>query len=592
MKKFNIKYSFLFITLLFFSSCNDDFLNTSPLDQVSNETFWNTENDLMVYNNNFYNRARNDFNVPILMGHHEGFGSHQVGMLMMDGYTDNLAPGHDRHTRYQQVRAGRHNATGGVQWQGYEGWDFVRSINVGLANYDKADIAQDIINQYAAEARLFRGWFYHDKVAKFGDVPWVDRELNIDSEELFASRTPRIEAMDNVLADLQFATEWLPDDWGDGNAPGRLNRWAALLVKSRVALFEGTFRKYHGLPDHESWLQVAADAAEELMEDGPYSLYNTGNPDTDYNAYHRELDLSGNPEVLAWRKYELGVFTNHVQSYYSYTGGATKSFVEDYLYADGSFVNLDTYNDATIEDVFENRDPRLRQTILHPDDKDVYQYHAGDTHDYPRLDGMSGGRTSTTGYHVIKHYMAEDLIGKAFNQGEYPAIILRFGEALLNFAEATAELNGGTISQQDLDRSINLLRDRAGMPPLIANPPMDPRYAADGISSVLVEIRRERRIELFGEGYRYFDLLRWKQGSKLEQPDLGVRMDVDGDRYYGDVAPGDQRPTIMVNGKEYIDVYGNTPWADPVFDESKHYLWPIPINEISQNPDIGQNPGW
>ncbi|MEX0928931.1 MAG: RagB/SusD family nutrient uptake outer membrane protein [Balneolales bacterium] len=587
MKKFNLNYSLLFVALLVFSGCNDDFLNRSPLDQVSSETFWNTENDLMVYNNNFYNRARNDHNIPILLGHHEGFGSHEVGMLIQDGFTDNLAPHHERNSRYAQVRAGKHNVSGGSQWQGYRGWDFVRSINVGLANYDNADIPQADINKYAGEARLFRGWFYGEKVAKFGDVPWVDRELNIDSEELFAARTPRIEAMDNVLADLDFAAEWMPDDWNDGNAPGRLNRWAALLIKSRVALFEGTFRKYHGLPDSEKFLRAAADAAEELMVDGPYSLYNTGNPDTDYNAYHRMLDLSGNPEVMAWRKYELGVFTNHVQSYYSYTGGATKSMVEDYLDTDGMPITLSNLyeGDDTIEDVFVNRDPRLRQTILHPDDKAVYQYHAGDSHEYPKLLGQSG-RTSSTGYHVIKHYMAEDLIGKAYNQGEYPAIILRFAEALLNYAEAREEL--GELTQNDLDISINLLRDRVNMPHLTLSPPMDPRYADDGISAVLVEIRRERRVELFGEGYRYYDLLRWKQGKKLEEPDLGIHFDAAAEARYD----GHEIQTTMVNGRPYVDVYAGTDWADPVFDESKHYLWPIPINEISQNPAIGQNPGW
>lgn len=591
MKKLSITFSIALLLILLFNGCNDDFLTRAPLDEISSETFWNTENDLMVYNNRLYDLARNDNNVPILLAHHDGFGSHQHSYWYLDGFADNLAPKHERHTRFQQVRAGKHSVSSGSQWQGYHGWNFVRAINVGLENYDQADIPQAVINRFAGEARLFRGWFYADKVQKFGDVPWVERSLNIDSEELFAPRTPREEAMDNILADLQFAAEHLPEDWGDGGSPGRLNRWAALAVKSRVALFEGTWRKYHGGSNADMWLQVAADAAREIMDNGPYSLHNTGNPESDYNAFHRVLDPSGSPEVMYWRKYQMGVFTNHVQNYFNYTGGATKSLVEDYLAADGQPITLSPLyqGDDQIEDVFENRDPRLRQSILHPEDSGFYKYHNDDDRDYPRIDGMSGGRISTTGYHVVKHYNADDMIGKAFNQGEHPGIILRFGEVLLNYAEAKAEL--GDITQQDLDISINLLRDRVDMPHMVLGEiPVDPRYAGDGVSPLIVEIRRERRVELFLEGFRYNDLRRWAQGQKLEQPDLGIRWnDAAEARYAGaDI----QTAVDPESGNTYIDVYQGTDWADPVFDESRHYLWPIPINALSQNPDIGQNPGW
>ncbi|WP_372638580.1 RagB/SusD family nutrient uptake outer membrane protein, partial [Fodinibius sp.] len=340
MKTYRITFSVLFVAIFLVNGCNDDFLTRTPLDEVSSETYWNTENDLRVYNNSLYDRARDDNDIPILQGHHNGFGSHQFSIWFQDEFADNMAPVHERHSRFQQVRAGKHNVPSGPEWFGYKGWDFIRSINVGLENYGNADIAQEVIDQYAAEARLFRGWFYAEKVQKFGDVPWVDQPLNIDSEELYASRTPREEVMNNVLEDLNFSAEHLPDDWGDGNAPGRLNRWAALLVKSRVALFEGTWQKYHGGSNADMWLQEAAAAAKEVMDDGPYSLYNTGDPENDYNAYHRVLDLSGNPEVMYWRKYQLGVFTNHVQSYFSYTGGVTKSMVEDYLCTDGQPITV------------------------------------------------------------------------------------------------------------------------------------------------------------------------------------------------------------------------------------------------------------
>lgn len=180
------------------------------------------------------------------------------------------------------------------------------------------------------------------------------------------------------------------------------------------------------------------------------------------------------------------------------------------------------------------------------------------------------------------------MIGKAFNTAESPAITLRLAEGLLIYAEAQAEL--GKISQGDLDMSINKLRDRVKMPHLkLDKVPVDPRYTADGISPVLAEIRRERRIELFNEGFRYDDLRRWKQGAKLTKKSLGLAMDAtQKERYKGSVVKLYKDP----NGKEYLEPYAGTDFAVPVFDEAKHYLWPIPLNNLAQNPAIKQNPGW
>lgn len=595
MKKYIIRLSFvIFATMLSFS-CNDEFLDRQPLDQISNDSFWNSENDLAVYNNSLYDLARNDDNVPILMGHHDGFSSHRWSIWHLSGRSDDTAPRHGRHNDYSQMRAGQHQVVDNPRWFGYKGWNFVRAVNVFMDNYQKAQISDEAKNKYAGEARLFRGWFYADKVSKFGDVQWVDTELNIDDEEiLFGERDDREFVMGKVLEDLNFAVQWMPDDWGDGNAPGRLNRWGALLVKSRICLFEGTWRKYHGGSDADMWLMEAANAAKELMDSGPYSLYTTGDPNFDYNAIHRMTDLSGNPEVLYWRRYELGIFTNHVQSYHrSYNGGATKSLVEDYLCTDGKPITTSPLyqGDEVYEEIFENRDPRLRQTILHPDDQAIYRYGNidFDVTRYPLVQGMTKpGLKNYTGYHIIKVYDVA-AAHATYNTSSTPAIILRFGEALLNYAEAKAEL--GTISQGDLDMSINLLRDRVAMPHLTMDVEMDPRYANDGVSALIVEIRRERRIELFMEGFRYDDLRRWKQGKKLEIKDYGMRWD---EANRNRIDP-DGEVTVQfsqVDGVEYLDIYKGTDYETPVFDENKHYLWPLPLLATSQNPELGQNPGW
>ncbi len=589
---------------LLIGGCNDDFLQREPLDQISSETFWNTEADLALYNLAFYNTTIHDGNnnltddngrfnpeISFMMIHAPGGSSGWFSPWYQDGASDNMAPTNGTQTSYIQIRSGRVPVPTSPDAQrfGYKGWSYIRAVNFGLANYDRADVAEAVRNKYIGEARLFRAWFFADKVQKFGDVSWTDQPLNVDSEELFAPRTPRIEVMDHVLEDLNFATQNLPDDWGDGNNPGRINRWCALLVKARVTLFEGTWRKYHSLPDADMWIGEAANASKELIEMGPYSLYQTGNPESDYNAYQRTVDLTGNPEVMYYKKYVSGVgmHGNNMQGYFyssGYHGGATKDLVEDYLCTDGLPITLSTeyQGDATIEDIFVNRDPRLSQTILKPGAYDFFQ---NDGRAYPRITGMTGGSISTTGYHVIKYYNPDDF--KAFTS-ETPAILLRFGEALLIYAEARAEL--GVITQADLDMSINRLRDRVAMPHLELNPPMDPRYADDGISSLLVEIRRERRIELAVEGFRYDDLRRWKQGKKLEEKSLGMRWDAAAQaRYTGANVQTTEDP---VTGIPYIDPYKGTDWGNPVFDETKDYLWPIPLSIIAENNNISQNPQW
>lgn len=600
MKKHILKIGLVVFATFLTLSCNDDFLDRQPLDEISNESFWNTENDLLVYNNGLYHIARNDDLVPILMAFDDGFDSHKYTSWNLDCYSDNIAPRAARLDEYQRKRAGKHAAKPGRAWHGWGGWDFLRAINVGMDNYGKAQVTDEVRNKYIGEARLLRAWFYHDKVRKFGNVQWVDTELNIDDEDvLYGERDDRQTVMANVLDDLNFACQWIPDDWGDGNAPGRLDRWCALLVKARVCLWEGTFRKYHGVgSDADMWLQQAADAAQEIMDNGPYALY-TGDPDgRDYNAIHRMTDLSGNPEVMYWRRYQLGIYTNHTQSYHrSYNGGATKSMVEDYLCTDGLPITLSPLylGDEVYENIWENRDPRLRQTILHPDDQPIYYYGNSipETYRYPRLQGNTGGGIKTyTGYHIIKTY--ENVAAyNTYNVSETPAIILRYGEVLLTLAEAKAEL--GTITQEDLDATVNALRDRAGLPVeahlILGAEPVDPRYTSWHSDPLIVEIRRERRVELFMEGFRYFDLLRWKWGKMLEQKDYGMRWD-EATR-----ALVDPEGTVTVlfsdvDGVPYLEPYKGTDYETPEFDESKHYLWPLPINAISQNPNLGQNPGW
>lgn len=595
MKRNIIKLSLVvFATLLFFS-CNDEFLERFPLDEISEETFWTSANDLETYNNSLYDRMIDDRDVALLIGHDQGFTSHYISLWNLDDMADNVAPRHSRRDPYQQIRSGRMAVETNPRWYGFhsDGFRLVREIAVGLEGCEKAlenGVSQADVNKYKAEMLLFRGIWFANKAFRFGDVPWVEKPLNIDSEELYGPRNPKAEIMAHVMEDLNFACEHLPDTWGNKT---RMGRYAALAIKSRMFLREGTWRKYHGTGDAAPWFRGAADAAKELIDAGAYSLHNTGNPDFDYNATHKMTDLDGASEVILYRKYLKGVgMSNHVQSYHKgYNGGATKSYVEDVLCTDGKPITLsDLYmGDEVFENIFENRDPRLRQTVLHPDDVAKWQYNKSDvTRTYPRIDGMSGGLKSTSGYHIIKVYEV-NAAHASYNSSSTPAILLRYGEVLLNYAEAKAEL--GELDQAVLDESINLLRDRVGMAHMTMDVPMDPRYANWGVPATTVEIRRERRVELFMEGFRYDDLFRWKLGKELEKPDMGMRWDAANKSRF-DVDGKATIKTSMVDGVPYLDIYKGTDWEGPIFDEGKNYLWPLPLSAISQNPALGQNPGW
>ena len=191
----------------------------------------------------------------------------------------------------------------------------------------------------------------------------------------------------------------------------RVTKGAALALKSRICLYEGTYRKYHGLGDYENFLQEAVKASEALMAMKKYEIYNTGNPDRDYATLFTSDDLTDNKEVILFRKYVAGLLGHRLCGYLVASGnGATKDFVADFLCIepDGSAKPValsETFNDDEYENVLDNRDPRLTQIVLDPRHSKEILYNK-DKFIFPRVAGMTGWE-SATGYHVIKYYIAE-----------------------------------------------------------------------------------------------------------------------------------------------------------------------------------------
>ncbi|MVZ65357.1 RagB/SusD family nutrient uptake outer membrane protein [Sphingobacterium sp. DK4209] len=555
---------YTFVATLLLQSCKDDgFLDRFPKDAFSEPTFFKTEDDLLLYANGFYD------NLPAITNYSEDNNSD----VMVPRSINDLLAG-----TYVIPNNGGGWATGD--------WQAIRQCNYFLTRYSQANTTNKEI--YAGEVRFFRALFYWQKVERFGDVPLVIKDLDETSEELFGPRVNRNEVMDFVLEDLKFAVENLPAK-GTQKA-GRLNKDVARALLSRVGLWEGTFRKYHALGNHTAPLEASVQASLDLMAaNSGYKLYTTGDPTKDYYNLFIQQDLSNNPENILNRAYILNISTQG----YSRTAtenntGVSKSFVEQYLFTDGKPKDLTsfTYDESSPLKEHLNRDPRYAQTIATPNF--IWQFNSS-TSTPTGLPAIGTSRTST-GYWLIKG-RSSDAAQYIANQSDIDAFIFRFGEVLLNFAEAKYELDG-TISQTDLDRSINLLRARVGMPKLLTTVANDVNGVDYGysIAPLLREIRRERQVELIGEGQRWKDILRWKAGKLIESAKsiLGMKLDANLKAEY--VNQGKDINAIETNADGYIIVYPSVSGGKRVWN-NKNYYYPLPIDQITL-AKYTQNPGW
>ena len=568
----------IYIVLILSVGCNNDFLDRFPTAAINEENFWNNENELQQFVNSLYQ------NTSHFSGH--GVAHTPSPMIIGDNQSDNQVP-----IDYNEVAAGEHivPATGGG-WI----WSQIRVCNYFLNRYDQTPITQASKDRYAGEVRVFRALEYFRLVKRFGDVPWIEDDLQTNSEELFASRDSRVTVMNHVLEDLNWAIEVLPD--ASASVQGRINRDIALLLKARICLHEGTFRKYHQIEGSDLFLTEAMETSQILINEGNYELYNTGHPESDYGRVFSSLDLSGNPEVIMYRRYEQDLLGNRtVQLVHdnAFNLGASKSLVDAYLCIDGLPPSLSSeyLGDDRIEDELKNRDFRLGQTIVFPRTA-VQQGFPG-----PAIPGTDFASSSLnagicpTGYQIFKYWLDDQEEYLRIQNGILDAPVLRFAEVLLINAESAAEL--GLCTQETLDKTINVLRERAGIPAMVIGEISiwlaDPNYQMDypHISDPLInEIRRERRIELAVEGFRYDDLMRWKAGRLLTDRLLGMKFD---QSVYPGVEVGKD---IFLNEEGFIWPYAKSLPNGRKFDENKHYYFPIPTEELTLNENLTQNPGW
>ncbi|MDY6320463.1 MAG: RagB/SusD family nutrient uptake outer membrane protein [Bacteroidales bacterium] len=589
------KYIFLLAAAAITLSACDDILDKEPKSQLSPESYFRTATDLQLFTNPLYNNL-----LP------KSIYSEQSDQYINDNPSNLIRGG-----TFRTVPAS------GGGWT----WTDLRRINTCLDYIPKQCEDPAAAVQYTALCKFFRAYLYFDKVQRFGDVPWVDHELGSNDPVLYKARDSREVVMTHMIEDIDEAIAGLPESYGSGNY--RVTKWAALALKSRFCLYEGTYRKYHGIKieganTNEYYLQLAADAAKRLMDEGPFSLYSTGNPNLDYAVLFSEYDANTTEDILSIN------FDNGTALYHNATAVAvmssqgrlslTKKFVNLYLMRDGSrFTDQEGWKTMQFAEETANRDPRLAQTIRIPGYSRITE--DGGKYSYSTKKSGVDAKVTLTGYQMAKFVMPDnnasaDKFDKSYND----IALFRYAEVLLNYAEAKAEL--GTLTADDWSLTIGALRRRAGITggdldnlPTVADPYL--MEINPGITDpVLLEIRRERAVELAQEGLRYDDLMRWKYGDMIAEPYYGVYFpgpgvyDIDGDGtndYYIYSGSKDKSVTATVSGElgkdfilsegdhGYMQVHPDLKFS---FDPNRDYLYPVPIDDRTLNPNLTQNPGW
>ncbi len=599
-----VKLFLMLLLVTVFISCKKDFLNRQPLDVLSTAGNLASTNELRLYMNQFYER---------LPEHPDALNN------FYDADSDNVQPT-SINTRINGALA-ISNATRITEYES------IRGLNYFLANYTNATGAQAVIDQYVGEARFFRAWFYFQMVKKYGDVSWINKVLPLDQETMELARDPRTLIVDSILADLDAAVQLLPV--ANSSTSMRVHSDVALAFKSRIALNEGTWQKYHkakGTPFFtpgitevkiNEYLTIAKDAALRVMNSGRWSVSNTGKPLSDYSNLFFVRDLSANREVMLWRKYNVAEGVGHGLSKYLATAGSdmgvTLSLVDDYLTRTGApFVGMarETAQAAYARELMPDlRDPRLSQTIGLPGEP----LRPGATMPpFPPIN-LSGFPRSTTGFPVDKYLEWDN--GPATTDGLFssaPLILFRYAEVLLNYAEALAELGETPLLIQT---ALKPLRDRAGMPGVDFNREYNTSadYPYWNLSPVIQSVRRERRVEFALEGSRLEDILRWADadiliagkrplgalftGSNLEQQNNSSGF-YNGALLYYDTPPPGRSVNFYLTGnpgdpKRYIDRYKIILPTGYGFKVNRDYLLPIQQRMIQLTGGKWvQNPGW
>ena len=493
-------------------------------------------------------------------------------------------------------------------------YDYIRNLNFMILNFDNNKEEGPDKRQNVGEAYYFRAWYYFQLVKNYGDVTWVNQVLDMD--KVNAPRDSRVLVVDSILMDLDKAILNLKEL--NSNVTMRVHKDVARAFKAEVALFEGTWQKYHkaendpfytkGITDEKinNYLVQARDAAKAVIDRGVWKINSVG--DKPYQNLFIILDLSNNQEVLWWKKYNAAENIGHsVTRYINEGGGQTgvsQSMVNDYLTNEGKIYNeLQRKEDQKVygkELSPQNRDPRLAQSVATPG---TQMKPNGTKFVLPPLD-VTTYHQNTTGFSLLKfneYNTAYSATVDGENKSQAPAMQYRYAQILLTYAEALAELDGAA-NATEIKNAIKPLRDRVGMPEVDFDREYNTYsdYEFRNLNKYIQVVRRERRVELAFEGERFSDILRWSAADELiagKRP-LGAlytnstlqQENVPGGFYNGKLIVG---KNIQINDNGYIDPYKVQLPNGFGFNVKRDYLLPIQERMITLTNGLWtQNPGW
>jgi hypothetical protein len=528
-------------------------LDRLPETEFSDADFWNTETDLVNACNRLYQ---------------------QLDANWVDNRGDDVM-----NTSPDQISNGNRsipNTSG--DWN--DRYDEIFTANNILEKAGKAKVTTAIRNRYYGEARFFRAYAYANLVSKYGDVPLVLKTLAINSPELTMGRSPREQVVKAIYDDLDSAALWLPKRTEIVAAQyGRVSKSAALALKARVALYEGTRGKFHnsgtGWQNH---LQVAIAAAQLVMAEGHVLFSNYG------DLFLEAGEAATNSENILVKIFgvsntNLVLGHNNSRDLENGRMSPSRNLLRQYLYSDGlpayntdgtvsakrSAMFVTEANESSYNTVFDNRDPRVGFTFIKSGES-AYQS--------PWVPKTSLG--SRTAFAPKKGFSKIDQT--ISGASTLDRILIRYAEVLLTYAEAKFELNG-TISDADLNLTVNALRTRAGFTPKLTNA----FVTANGLS-MQEEIRRERTVELAMEGFRYNDLIRWKTAETV------LPKEILGGKFITAEWVGTNANSLNLNADKILVV---EPATTRSFIANRDYLYPVPLNEITLSEgNVKQNPNW
>ena len=595
------KYIFMILAVLTVCACQDFLVKENP-NRIESDFYFTDESSLEIYTNGMIRSAASSI---------KGF---------IDGDKNADTHSWDGQASYFMDN---YSADDASNWD-MDNWSQLRNINYYLANMRKAEADEAVLNHYEGVGRFFRAFFYYVKVKTFGAVPWYDAPIeSTDTEALFKDRDNREYVCSKILEDLNYACTYCSDASEYRVRASYIHRYVALAFKARFCLYEGTFRKYHkndpstGKPwtkdESEMYLRECISACEEIMSSGVYSLTdNAADRKSQYRDMFTNADACGvyTNEFIWARDYDLALnvtyaINNYLVNPQHANYAFTRQFINTYLMLDGTpFTDkYENYNSVDFNTECKDRDYRLAQTIRTP----------GFTRDNGTTFWAPDVKFSKTGYQPIKWLTDDSTKDTNVSAIASDVPLIRYAEVLLAYAEAKAELN--EMTEEIWNRTIKPLRERAGVKsiyPTEADPYMVEYFQNRITDPYILEVRRERGIELTMENSRFDDIIRWHQGELFARPWMGIwieavdtPLDLNSDNVPETIVSADGSLTSTLNilpidgaseaGHKLSEGTRGNILPSTALQRNWHdykYLKPIPTTAIQENPNLTQNPGW